>query len=115
MTMKIRAMLIRAKHRIARNTEMISSVSFMLSILQILGSVSRGNRGDFPSQVAPLHLTDVVVALRDVDLVRGLGVQGLIPDLQDVRLGAVTRTESGDGGAVEVIVFHVIHYTGFGG
>ena len=87
----------------------------MLSILQILGSVSRGNRGDFPSQVAPLHLTDVVVAFRDVDLVRGLGVQGLIPDLQDVRLGAVTRTESGDGGAVEVIVFHVVHSTDFWG
>ena len=114
-TMKIRAMLIRAKHRIARNTEMISSVSFMLSILQVFWGMSRANRSDFASQVAPLHLTDVAVVLRDVDLVRGLGVQGLIPDLQNVRLGAVTRTESSDGSAVEVIVFHVVHSTDFWG
>ena len=95
---------------------MVSILSFlMLSILQVFWGVSRANRGDFPSQVAALHLADVAVVLRDVDLVRGLGVQGLIPDLQNVRLGAVTRTESGDGSAVEVIVFHVIHYTGFRG
>ena len=106
--------VMRARTKVRMMFRTVSILSFlMLSILQILGSVSRANRSDFASQVAPLHLTDVAVVLRDVDLVRGLGVQGLIPDLQNVRLGAVTRTESSDGSAVEVIVFHVVHSTDF--
>ena len=70
--------------------------------------MSRGNRGDFPSQVVPLHLEDVAVVLRDVDLVRGFGLRDwprVAPDLQDVRLGAVTRTKSGDGSLVHFFSF----------
>ena len=95
---------------------MVSILSFlMLSILQVFWGMSRANRGDFPRQVVPLHLEDVPVILRDVDLVRGLCVQGLIPDLQNVRLGAVTRTESGDGSAVDVFFFHTLHISDFRG
>ena len=98
---------------------MVSILSFlMLSILQVFWGMSRANRGDFPRQVVPLHLEDVAVVLRDVDLVRGFGLRAwprVAPDLQHVRLGAVTMTESGDDGAVDVFFFHTLHISDFRG